>query len=211
MLQDERINDEQTALRAVLRAWQLTVWTALPGILQSFDGNTATVQPSVQGKIRSPDGTVANKSLPLLIYCPVLFPSGGGFSVTTPLTSGNEGLVVFASRCIDGWWQTGQVSPQIELRMHHLSDGFFIPGCRSKPNFLGSVSTNSLQVRSDDGECYLEIAAGHIVNVVAPGGINVTGDLHVTGAVIAGFGGADQVGLQTHTHPGNGDPPTPGT
>jgi phage gp45-like len=28
----------------------------------------------------------------------------------------------------------------------------------------------------------------------------ITGDLHVTGAVIAGFGGGDQVGLQTHQH-----------
>jgi phage gp45-like len=28
----------------------------------------------------------------------------------------------------------------------------------------------------------------------------VTGDLHVTGAIIAGFGGVDQVGVQTHTH-----------
>jgi phage gp45-like len=26
------------------------------------------------------------------------------------------------------------------------------------------------------------------------------GDIHATGAVIAGFGGADQVGLQTHKH-----------
>lgn len=28
----------------------------------------------------------------------------------------------------------------------------------------------------------------------------LAGDLHVTGAVIAGYGGAGQVGLQTHTH-----------
>ena len=28
----------------------------------------------------------------------------------------------------------------------------------------------------------------------------IAGDLHVTGAVIAGYGGADQVGLQTHKH-----------
>jgi phage gp45-like len=28
----------------------------------------------------------------------------------------------------------------------------------------------------------------------------LNGDLHVTGAVIAGYGGGDQVGLQTHTH-----------
>jgi phage gp45-like len=31
--------------------------------------------------------------------------------------------------------------------------------------------------------------------------IEITGALHVSGAVIAGYGGADQVGLQTHTHP----------
>jgi phage baseplate assembly protein V len=45
--------------------------------------------------------------------------------------------------------------------------------------------------------------------------------LHVTGPVIAGFGGVSQVGLQTHSHPqpndsaGDGEeptgPPTPGT
>jgi hypothetical protein len=47
----------------------------------------------------------------------------------------------------------------------------------------------------------------------------VTGDLHVTGAVIAGYGSGDQVGLQTHTHsvpakPGGGvtsDAPSGGT
>ena len=30
--------------------------------------------------------------------------------------------------------------------------------------------------------------------------MTIAGDLHVTGAVIAGYGGADQVGLQTHKH-----------
>ena len=30
--------------------------------------------------------------------------------------------------------------------------------------------------------------------------VTQNGDLHVTGAVIAGFGGADQVGLQSHQH-----------
>ncbi len=38
----------------------------------------------------------------------------------------------------------------------------------------------------------------------------LTGDLHVSGAVIAGFGGGDQVGVQTHDH-GGGPAPTPGT
>ena len=43
------------------------------------------------------------------------------------------------------------------------------------------------------------------------GPIAQTGDLHVSGATIAGFGGAGSVGLQTHTHPASGQPPTRGT
>lgn len=47
--------------------------------------------------------------------------------------------------------------------------------------------------------------------------VTVKGDLHVNGAVIAGYGGADQVTLQGHTHHENGtgggttNPPNAGT
>lgn len=41
--------------------------------------------------------------------------------------------------------------------------------------------------------------------------MTITGDLYVTGAVIAGYGGADQVGVQTHKHATNGVAPTAGT
>ncbi len=37
------------------------------------------------------------------------------------------------------------------------------------------------------------------------------GDIQTAGNVTAGVGGADQVGLKTHVHPANGQPPTPGT
>lgn len=49
--------------------------------------------------------------------------------------------------------------------------------------------------------------------VIQSGGkpIVINGDVHVTGAVIAGFGGADQVGLQTHLHIDGTPKPTPGT
>jgi len=43
----------------------------------------------------------------------------------------------------------------------------------------------------------------------------ITGDLHVTGQVIQGYGGSDQVGLGTHNHAdpqgGNTGAPNPGT
>ena len=49
-----------------------------------------------------------------------------------------------------------------------------------------------------------------VVTITAPT-VKVVGDLHVTGAVIAGYGGGDQVGLQTHTHANSGGTGNSGT
>ena len=64
---------------------------------------------------------------------PVVFPGGGGFALTFPVAAGDECLVVFASRCIDAWWQSGGVGEPMEPRMHDLSDGFALIGVRSQP------------------------------------------------------------------------------
>lgn len=72
-----------------------------------------------------------------------------------------------------------------------------------------------------DGTLKLAAAGGFVLQTdgsgnvaITPGGGTVTlnGALHATGAIIAGFGGADQVGLQTHAHFGtSGGAPIPGT
>lgn len=68
---------------------------------------------------------------------------------------------------------------------------------------------------------YVWLGAGGPNVQCAGNPMTVHGDLHVTGAIIAGFGGADQVGLQTHKHNQGADShsdaevptdaPTPGT
>jgi hypothetical protein len=77
--------------------------------------------------------------------------------MTFPVKDGDEGLVVFASRCIDKWWRDGGVQEQTEYRMHDLSDGFAIPGFRSQKRTLDNVSTTAVQLRSDDGKKYVEL------------------------------------------------------
>ena len=56
-------------------------------------------------------------------------------------------------------------------------------------------------------------ASGFLVtgNTTHTGNYTLNGDQHATGAVIGGYGGGDQVGLQTHFHPSNGAPPGPGS
>jgi len=148
----ERFNDLNTALLVAFSGFQSGVWTAMPAIIESFDSAkmTVTAYPSIQGKIQQQDGSFVWEDMPLLVDVPVIFPSGGGFTLTFPIAQGDEALIVFASRCIDTWWQSGGVGRQAELRMHDLSDGFALVGPRSQPRVLSGISTTSAQFRSDD-------------------------------------------------------------
>lgn len=211
----ERVNSALVAVKAALEGFEAKVWTALPALVagSGFSAAKMTVQaqPTVQAQVRTPSGSWVNATLPLCVDCPVMLQGGGGFLMTFPIAVGDEGLLVFASRCIDSWWHSGKVGPQAELRMHDLSDGFFIPECFSNPRVPGAVSTATAQLRSLDGESYVELAGGHVVNVVAPGGINFTGvatfnDGVVFKGVVSGqTGGGGTINL------GNADILTTGT
>lgn len=198
----ERLNDRQVALLAMLDGRQSFIWTSLPAIVESFNAAemTATVQPAIQARVQNQDGTFVWDTLPLLIHCPVQFPSGGGFTLTFPVAKGDECLVVFSSRCIDGWWQASGVAPQAELRMHDLSDGCVLLGIRSLPRVLTNISATSTQLRSDDGNTLIEVRADHSIKLVAPAGVDITGDLRVTGEVVA-KSGSTNIHASTHTHP----------
>lgn len=154
MLRQERTEDPQEMTRSVLVGWQSEIWTALPGILQSFDAEkmTAVVQPAIKGIFRKKDGSETVVTLPQCLDVPVQFIGGGGFTLTFPMKEGDEGLLVFSSRCIDAWWQSGGIQPQAEIRLHDLSDGFFLPGTRSVPRVLENFSTDNAELRADNGD-----------------------------------------------------------
>lgn len=215
-----------------LHGWQSKIQTALPGIIQSFDAKsmTCTVQPAINGQVRDESGALTGVELPLLVDCPVQFPAGGGCTLTFPVKAGDECLVVFSSRCIDAWWQSGGVQVQPELRMHDLSDGFVLLGFRSQPRVIGSISTTAAQLRTDDGAAFVEVnSTTHAINantsgaatVSAQGGITLTaptvtinGDVQVNGKVTStGDVTAGTISLQQHKHggvtPGNGSSGVP--
>lgn len=198
----ERNTTLSEAILAAFQGLKAEIWNALPGIIQSFDPAkmTAVVQPSIQALWRDPLGNQTWQTMPLCLDVPVMFPGGGGCTMTFPLVEGDECLLIFASRCIDSWWQSGGVGVQAEMRMHDLSDGFCLPGPRSQPRVLSGVSTSALQIRSDDGSAFVEIGAaaphaisvqtGGDVQIEAPtikltGTVKITGDVQITGEVEA--------------------------
>jgi len=206
----ERINDLRVAVAAATRNRQANIWTLLPATIVSYNATlqTAAVQPMIIITVLDPlTGSTTLQQMPVINDCPVEFPGGGGFHLTFPVQPGDECTLKLASRCIDGWWQSGGLSQQGDLRMHDLSDGFVQVGVRSRPNALGSVSTTAVQLRSDDGVVHIEIAAGHIVNIVAPGDVNITGNLNVTGNVkangeVTAEAASTMITLSTHVHGG---------
>lgn len=180
----ELVGDEhENAVRAFHNR-QSAIQTAMPGIIQSFDpvAMTCVVQPAIKAVVFAQDGTSSDVALPLLLDCPVFFPSGGGCTLTFPVKKDDECLVVFSSRCIDAWWFSGGIQSQAELRMHDLSDGFALVGVRSQPRVLSGVSTSTVQLRSDDGAAFVsvdpsshevDITTSGIVNITAAGNVNV--------------------------------------
>lgn len=193
----ERIEDFTEMLNAALAAFRSELWTSAPGIVQSFDAATQTcsVQLSIRSLARQQAGAVESLALPLLVDCPVQFPAGGNCTLTFPVKSGDECLVVFAARSVDGWWQSGGVQEQAETRTHSLSDGFVLLGFRSQPRALSGVSTTTTQLRSDDGDTYVDLdPAGKVVKIKAPTGIVMdTPVVTVTGVIVA----QNQQGIDT--------------
>ena len=49
------------------------------------------------------------------------------------------------------------MQPPSEARNHDLSDGFALVGLRSRPRWLQNISTESLQIRSDDGATCIDV------------------------------------------------------
>lgn len=174
-------------LRTMLAALQNKIWTALPGVVVSFDADavTAVVQPGIGGSVTQQDGSQVPVNLPVLTDVPVVFPRGGGCTLTFPVEEGDECLIVFACRSIDAWAQSGGVQPATDARRHDLSDAFAIVGPMSQANKISGISSSTTQLRSDDGSTFVELdPSGQIVNVTAPGGMTITTPtLHITGDV----------------------------
>lgn len=207
----ERWQDPQEAQRAAMGGHQATVWTALPGIIVTFDKTkmTATVQPAIQGMVRGKDRKLTFENLPVLPDVPVVFPHAGGYTLTFPVKAGDEGLLVVSSRCIDAWWQSGGVQKPMESRMHDLSDCMLILGPMSQAKKIDNVSDTTVQLRSDDGTLFVEVDKPNgTVKLKSPTKIvldsplvELTGEMKAVGEITAKKD-ADNIKVTTHKHAG---------
>lgn len=198
------LGGQAQAYQALADAISSKLRVALPGIIQSFDpvAVTCTVQPAIKGTLRNADNDPVSVPLPLLVDVPVIFPRGGGCTITFPVAKGDECLVIFSDRCIDFWWQNGGVQEPVDPRQHDLSDAFALVGPQSQAEKIGSISTDSLQIRTDEGNAFIELKQGGEVTITTPqltvnGNVTVNGEVHSSGDQTA-----SGISLKDHVHGG---------
>jgi hypothetical protein len=198
----ERIGMISPPIEATLWQWACMLRCAVPGKVVSFNAEkqTCVVQIMIQERVWLPPktddpiplpGTTQNvptwDTIPALQDVPILMPHAGGWSLTFPVVEGSECLLIFADNCIDGWWQSGELSVQYDRRRHDLSDAFALFGPWSQPRRLTNYSPASMQLRSDDGSVVIDLAPGKITatapEIALVGNVTVTGNLSVTTGV----------------------------
>lgn len=163
---------------------QLKLHTALPARVVSFNSAEQTVTIELLITQMDYDGNALD--LPPLVDVPVWMLCYGSFNITATPAVGDEGLAHFAERCIDGWFESGRASVPLDIRFHDLSDAFFMPGYKSKPNAL-TIIPNAMHIGSQS--CYIRLSED--------GTIAIKGNVTVEGTLMA-----NGISLTEHTHSG---------
>lgn len=165
---NERSPDLLGIIKDAIAAEILAIWTNLPCEVVSYDPDAVTVEvkPLIRIPARTPDGGIEMLEIPILQDVPVMFPCAGGFTITHPINVGDECIVNFSSRNIDNWWQSGGVQNPFDTRHHDLSDGFAFFRPQSQAKKISGISTDNLEIRSDDNATKIQITPGGIINFI---------------------------------------------
>lgn len=174
----------------------------LMGIVTSYDPNqyAAKVVLMPEGAFPEDQGNVLETDwIPISTHW-----SGNGWGLFMPPSPGDQVHVKFIDGEVGSALIDGRVFDINHAPLPVPSGEFWL--VNQYGAFIKLTNNGQIAIQDQHGTSLAFDNAGHIV---------MTGDLHVTGAVIAGYGTADQVGVQTHNHPtaatGAPSAPTPGT
>lgn len=204
----ELLNDPEESARLAFEGQASSLWTTMPGIIESVDlvAQTVSVQPAIRGTITDEKGATSREDMPLLVDVPICWPRAGGWAVTFPIKKGDECLVHFAARCIDAWWQSGGVQAPLEDRMHDLSDAFATFAPTSQAKKLTAVQSDGMELRNDARTVWMKFTDTGIIingNITHVGNYAQTGTFTLNGNMVHSGGTMYSLGKRIdglHTH-----------
>ncbi|HEX2753713.1 MAG TPA: Gp138 family membrane-puncturing spike protein [Alphaproteobacteria bacterium] len=188
---------ESNALHFAIQQALGDVRTNVPVKIIAVHGGGVGAPPTVdvQPLINQIDG-LGNKTDHGIIYgIPSARSQGGGNAIINDPKVGDIGMMHVSDRDMSSLkGNKGAQSNPGSFRSHDLADGVYHGPILNpaNPDQYVQFTDTGLKVVTKGG-CTFEMV-GTIMTV--------TGDLHVTGQIIAGFGGGDSVNVQTHVHSG---------
>lgn len=188
------------------------VYTSVPGHVRVFDVDLQRAQVQVGVQTITVEGVAIEP--PPIADVPVLFLGGTQFSTIHQIDPGDEGMIFFSQRCVDGWKQTGGVANNPLARFHDTHDAFFIPGFRPLPTRIEGFVNDGIRLQSRDGGQHVWIKSNgeiDITNGSATFRMLASGDVVINGACVikpdgtieapnVTFGG---ISGNSHKHPGD--------
>jgi hypothetical protein len=176
---------------------------ALPASVVSSQGWIVTVKFEVQGT------TLVNVTVPV---------ASSKYDYL-PLQPGDTGLLVPSDVYLGGISGLGGGTASLNLPAN-LSALLFVPN--GNKSFAAPADVNKRYIYGPDGAVVSTLDGSVSVTVDKTAGVTIKvgahswvfgadGTFKAPGNIFAGVGGADQVDLQLHVHPANGQPPTPGS
>lgn len=156
------------ALRTALEGFGLDLHTGFPARVRSFDASTQTceVEPVIRRVLPSTDDDEPDttEALPILQSVPILYPRGGSFAMSWPLSAGDVVYVVIAEGDLSQWFATGEVSDPGVATRHALSGAIAIPGLFHRATVNASASATDLRIERSGGPAVVltasEVRAG---------------------------------------------------
>lgn len=169
----------------VARSVMEEMHTAIPAKIQKFDAakNMATVKP--YGTFVT--GAGKKIAYPVITGVPLIFPQcpSANIEIAFPVKSGDDCLVIISEVELDAWLGGGESDNDMRF---DLTSAVAIPGLRNK-------SSSALEEACNDNSIILK--NGGVKLKVAKTGVEITGNLKVSGDVTAG-----DISLKKHTHTG---------
>lgn len=138
-------------VRKAIEAQAAALRVSLPGRIEKYDPATrrADVKPLVRDVYFDMDGVRQAESLPVVTDVPVVFPGGGGSSLTFPVKPGDVCELLFADSSLDVWKARGGEVDPIEVRPHDLSNGVALVGLQDFANVIPAHADNVVLGRHD--------------------------------------------------------------
>lgn len=140
-----------TELRQIISAEMADVHTTLPGVIVDYDGQFATVRPTLDKQLANGQVLPAPKIVKVPICWPCADVNGAQALFSMPLKAGDAVMLSFSERGLDSWLG-GQDGPPDDPRQFDLSDCFASPLLRP-----GTMTADTERVSLQYGPMTLKI------------------------------------------------------